>query len=262
MANFQVRDGYGSVITIQSSTFGTAERQIVGASIIGTFPVTISGNPSISGTVNVNPASVQVLNPVSLLAVNPNPSSVFILNPISVLAVNPNPSSVFVVNPVSLLGVTQSGAWSASLVGTIPGSVVAFQGGAWNQSVSGQVGASIIGTVPVVQSGAVISSISGAVVISQGSVLTIIAPTTAVTSVASSTSNKNLLALNAGRRGATIANLSATSIMVKLGTTASALDYTLLMQDTDYYEVPFNYSGNIDAIASSTAGIIRVTEIT
>lgn len=128
MANFQVLDAYGSVITIQSSTFGSAERQAVQAyvgggtvSIVGTVTVTPSGNQSVSGTVNVNPASVQVLNPVSLLAVNPNPASVQVLNPVSLLAVNPNPSSVWVINP--------------------------------NQSVSGQLGASVMGTVPVTQSG-------------------------------------------------------------------------------------------------------------
>ena len=151
MANFQVLDAYGSVITIQSSTFGSAERQIVGASIIGTFPVTISGNPSISGTVNVgNIPSVNatVVGNVSVSgtvgasiigAVNINPASVQVLNPVSLLAVNPNPASVQVLNPVSILAVTQSGAWSASLVGTIPGSVVAFQGGTWQPSALGYV---------------------------------------------------------------------------------------------------------------------------
>ena len=147
MANFQVRDGYGSVITIQSSTFGTAERQIVGASIIGTFPVTVSGNPSVSGTVNIgNVPSVNA-------TVVGNPSVSGTVGASIIGAVNINPASVLVLNPVSILAVTQNGAWSASLVGTIPGSVVSFQGGAWTPSVSGTVGASIIGTVPVVQSG-------------------------------------------------------------------------------------------------------------
>lgn|SRR3990167_208522 len=328
MANFVVRDGYGSVITIQSSTFGTAERQIVGASIIGTFPVTITGTPSISGTVNITGtpsisgtvlvnngsvvafqggawtpsvsgtvgASVIGLSPFRLsdgtetldlyeenqidtsvvgiammFRSNSNTSIISVVSPLTPLpivgsvsgsvgivgnpsisgTVNINPASVQVLNPVSVLAVTQSGAWSTSLVGTIAGSVVAFQGGAWSASVVGNVG----------QTGTIISSISGAIVVSQGSVLTTIAPTTAVTSVHSNIANRTLLASNTGRRGATVANVSATSIMVKLGTTATALDYTVLMQDTDYYEVPFNYSGNIDAIASSTAGIIRVTEI-
>ena len=115
MANFQVLDAYGSVITIQSSTFGSAERQIVGASILGVVPVNFSGSPSISGAVTV----------VSTVAIGNTPT------------VNPNPASVQVLNPVSILAVTQSGAWATSLVGVVPGSVVAFQGGAWTPSAIG-----------------------------------------------------------------------------------------------------------------------------
>src|SRR3990167_1510488 len=197
MANFVVRDGYGSVITIQSSTFGSAERQIVGASIIGTFPVTISGNPSVSGTVG---ASI-------IGAVNVNPSSVFVLNPVSLLAVNPNPSSVWVLNPVSTLGVTKVGAWNTSVIGAI-------------------------------------------------------APTGTVTSVVSATSTAGLLASNSSRRGATVSNYSGTSILVKLGLMSGVTDHTVVMQDTDYYEVPFNYSGVIQHFSSSVAGFIRITEFT
>lgn len=124
MANFQVKDAYGSVITIQSSTFGVEERQIVG----GQF--NISGNPSISGTVNIgnmpsvnafvtNTPSVNALitNMPSVNAFITNPTSVFVLNPVSILAVNPNPASVLVLNPVSILGVTQIGTWRPSALG-------------------------------------------------------------------------------------------------------------------------------------------------
>lgn len=62
MANFQVKDGYGSIITIQSSTFGGVERQIVGVSIIGGISTTPSGNQSVSGTVG---ASIIGLTPVT-----------------------------------------------------------------------------------------------------------------------------------------------------------------------------------------------------
>src|SRR3990167_3456826 len=53
MPNYQVIDAYGSVITIQSSTFGSAERQIVGASIMGAVPIVFTGSPSISGAVTI-----------------------------------------------------------------------------------------------------------------------------------------------------------------------------------------------------------------
>ncbi len=69
--------------------------------------------------------------------------------------------------PVSVAGTVNIGTQSGSVVAfQSPGSILAVSAiAAPNQSVSGQVGASIIGTVPVTQSGAVISSISGTVVV-------------------------------------------------------------------------------------------------
>lgn len=128
--NYQFLDAYGSVLTAESSIIGSAHRPIVNVgSVLFAVPVVFSGNTSVSGTVG---ASI-------IGAVNTNPGSVLVLNPVSTLAVNPNPASVQVLNPVSVLAVTQSGAWSASLVGTIPGSVVGFQGGTWRPSTIGQV---------------------------------------------------------------------------------------------------------------------------
>lgn len=84
----------------------------------------------------------------------------------------------------SVLGVTPDGAIRVSIlgipsisgtvnIGTIPGSVIAFQGGTQITSIVGTValspsifGASIIGTVPVIQSGTVIASIAGTVALS------------------------------------------------------------------------------------------------
>ena len=61
---FQVKDGYGSVITIDSSVFGSTHRQIIGASIIGALTTTPSGNQSVSGTVNIagNPSISGTVN--------------------------------------------------------------------------------------------------------------------------------------------------------------------------------------------------------
>jgi|ERR1051325_6166344 hypothetical protein len=58
MANYQVIDAYGSVITIQSSIFNSNEhRQIIGASIIGTAPIAISKNvASVYGASDVGAA--------------------------------------------------------------------------------------------------------------------------------------------------------------------------------------------------------------
>src|SRR3990167_3603903 len=163
--NYQFLDAYGSVLTAESSIIGSAHRPIVNVgSVLFAVPVVFSGNTSVSGTVG---ASI-------IGAVNTNPGSVLVLNPVSTLAVNPNPASVQVLNPVSVLAVTQSGAWSASLVGTIPGSTVAFQGTPeWTVKssvaggifpVSGSVAATVTNNVTVV------SSIAGGIFPISGSV--------------------------------------------------------------------------------------------
>lgn len=66
MANFQVRDAYGSVITIQSSTFGTEERQVVFACVMGqlttsnTSVTAFQGGNWITSLVSTIPSSVMV----------------------------------------------------------------------------------------------------------------------------------------------------------------------------------------------------------
>lgn len=85
------------------------------------------------------------------------------------------------------------------------------------------------------------------------------ATTTQVTSVATSTT---VLAANANRLGATIYNDSTKKLFTKFGTTASATDFTILIDPGAYYEVPFNYTGRIDGIWASANGAARVTEVT
>jgi hypothetical protein len=85
---------------------------------------------------------------------------------------------------------------------------------------------------------------------------------TANTSVASSASNVNLLALNTARLGATVFNDSTATLYIKLGTTASLTSYTVQVAPSGYYEVPYGYTGNIDGIWSSANGNARITEIT
>lgn len=89
------------------------------------------------------------------------------------------------------------------------------------------------------------------------------AATSSVTSVANSAASFTALASNANRLGATIYNDdAAATVKVKLGATASATSFTVQMAAGGYYEVPFNYTGVIDAIASAATGSLRVTELT
>ena len=86
-----------------------------------------------------------------------------------------------------------------------------------------------------------------------------------VTSVAASASNVTLLAANANRFGATIYNDANRAVFVKLGATASSTSFTVRMASDDLFEVPFAYTGRIDAIWASgggLAGSARVTEVT
>jgi len=83
-----------------------------------------------------------------------------------------------------------------------------------------------------------------------------------VTSVASSASNVTLLATNSNRLGATIYNDSSKNLYIKLGATASTTSFTTIISSMGYYEVPFNYTGQIDGIWAAANGNARITELT
>ncbi len=154
MANYQVIDAYGSVITVNSSIISAGvQRPIVdignlgassvsgtvGASIIGLTPVTFTGAPSISGAVTV------VGNP-----------------------------SISGQVGASIIGLTPVNVTNANI--NVSGSVVAFTSGLQGASVSGTVGASIIGLPPVNVTNTNLN-VSGSVIsfpasISPGSVVT------------------------------------------------------------------------------------------
>lgn len=350
MANFQVKDGYGSIITIQSSTFGVEQRQIVGASIIGNISANIIGSPSISGQINVGsivgfPGFVSTVNSTSVtlgangvftgtseevkdfgsitvsifsdqasagdglslqqssngtnwditdtytiaastgktFSVQPaarffrvvytNGSTIqgsfrlqTVYHPITTKSSSQRASDGYSnetdLEQVQSFGMVYNGInWDrlrgnssiGVLVNTGAGSVITRQ--------SGTVITSLVSTVP--SSVIVGASIFGLVPISgQTSIITTIAPTATVTSVKTAASVTTLIALNANRRGVAISNNSATSVLVKLGGMNTVNDFTILLQNTDYYEVPFNYSGAVSHYASSVAGLIYVTEIT
>jgi len=89
------------------------------------------------------------------------------------------------------------------------------------------------------------------------------AATTSVTSVASSTSNVTVLASNTNRLGATVHNDTNKSMYLKLGATASATSFTVKIPADGYFEVPYGYTGILDALwAAGVAGSARVTEVT
>ena len=94
--------------------------------------------------------------------------------------------------------------------------------------------------------------------------ITFAKPSTSTTSsVPFSLTNVNLLPTNLNRLGATIYNESSSGFLyIKLGAVASATSYTTRLLPLDYYEIPFGYTGQIDAIWTSANGTARIDELT
>lgn len=170
---------------------------------------------------------------------------------------------------------------------TVDGTVAATQSGAWSVSVSNfpatqTVAISQTGTdnnvdanitnasIPVTQSGTWSTRTqdgSGNAITSTGGALDVNVTNTSgtgtVTTVARSNASQTLLAANSSRKGATIYNDAAANLFVKLGATASTSSFTVRLQNTDYYEVPFGYTDVIDGVwASNGAGDAKITELT
>jgi hypothetical protein len=80
--------------------------------------------------------------------------------------------------------------------------------------------------------------------------------------VSSSATNVTLLSSNANRLGATVYNDSTKTLYLKLGSTASLTSFTVKLTAQAYYEVPANYTGQIDGIWDSVNGNARLTELT
>lgn len=90
-----------------------------------------------------------------------------------------------------------------------------------------------------------------------------VAPTATLTSVADTASSTTLLSANTNRVGASIYNDSTVNLYLKLGTTASTTDFTVILVPDTYYEVFGGYTGRIDGIwASNASGSARITELT
>ena len=186
MPNFEVRDAHGSIITIESSTVGGANRQVVttslgnssvqllnSAAVVGSITVLQGTNPwvigSVSGTVGTSiigqlPAGTAVLGSVATLqGTNPWITS---WGNSSILATQQGTVISSVINsaPSSLLT-------GASIFGQLPagtavlGSVAALQGtNPWITSGSVMLlnGANVIGSVAVLQ-GTALWNIAGSV---------------------------------------------------------------------------------------------------
>lgn len=84
-----------------------------------------------------------------------------------------------------------------------------------------------------------------------------------VTQVSDSATSVQLLAAADDRLGAYFYNESTANARIKLGTTATAADYTVLLVPGAFYELPTpTYTGHIDCIwESAPGGFITITEL-
>lgn len=232
----------GSVAAMVTPPANQSVSGVVGASILGTVPVTQVTSPwIITGSVQAS--------------VTP--------------AANQSVSGTVGASIIGAVPVRVEASIAAVIIG---GSIAASFTPPANQSVSGTVGASIIGSVPVTGSIAALQGtnpwvVTGSVqAVQVGTQITsILSQTTGTSStyaVKSSVTAVSIMAANANRRGGTIFNNTSTMSFVQLGTVVTSSLYTLKMADQGYYELPFGYTGVVGGITASNAGIWTVTEFT
>ena len=85
--------------------------------------------------------------------------------------------------------------------------------------------------------------------------------TAGVSSVNAATSSTELLAANADRAGAMVYNNSANALYLKLGTGASSSSFTVKLNQDDYYEIPYGYTGVVHGLWAATGGSAKITEV-
>jgi hypothetical protein len=160
--------------------------------------------------------------------------------------------------PVASHAVTQGGAWASSVSGTVgitqagalttqvSGTVAVTQGGALTTQVSGNVG----------QAGAWAVLVSGTVSSSQAT-----SANATLTTVEVGSANTVLLASNVNRKGATIFSVDAT-VFVAFGQTPTTTLYAAKVPSSSYYEIPYNWTGAVNAIAAVSGQTVNIQEFT
>jgi len=87
--------------------------------------------------------------------------------------------------------------------------------------------------------------------------------TVTTSSIAASLTNIVLLNSNSIRLGATIFNDSTSGFLyINLGAASSQTDFVIKLLPLTYYELPFNYTGEIDGVWSTAGGFARIAEFT
>lgn len=80
--------------------------------------------------------------------------------------------------------------------------------------------------------------------------------------IAAAVASTVLLAANAARKGATIYNNSTATLYIDLDNAVTTAAYTAQLAPGGYYEVPYNFTGDISGIWSAANGNALVRELT
>lgn len=230
----------GTVAATQQGAWTTSV--VGGVSILG-GNVGVTGTPSISGDVRIIGSVItvggsggtqylegavqsSVTGNAIIFRFSDNSSVLNTVSPSKPLPISGNASVTGIMSVLGTVPVTQSGAWTTSVVGTvvatqIAGSVMAVSGSfspAANQSVSGTVGASMIGQVTVV------SSLAGGIFPISGSVSAVVTNNvTVVSSIAGGIFpvSGSVATVRIGQTGTVITSVSGTVNASVSGTVAT-----------------------------------------
>lgn len=127
--------------------------------------------------------------------------------------------------------------------------VVAVSGANVDNGALQITGSVVLGEQPILVSGAVDTTPTKC-------------PNSTVTGVIASTTNFTVLPANGNRCVATFYMDGNATAYIKLGATATTTDYTVKVGNAGYYEVPGNYTGQVDVIFDKNGNAtLRTTEI-
>ena len=234
----------GAVGVLQS---GALTVQVSGAVASGSQAAI--GNPVvIAGVDSTNTVRTLSTTPAGVLWVSSSVAA-----PVFVTFTGTIPTGTFPV-----VSVTQGGAWTTQVSGS-PSSMVwvtsTFATPVW-VNTTGTITVST-GTFPVVsvtQGGALTTQVSGSVTASLDK-----AGNATLTTIEVGNTVTVLLASNANRKGATIFSVD-NPVFIGFGQTPTITLFAAKVPSSSYYEIPYNWTGAVNAIAAVSGQTVNVQE--
>jgi len=251
----------GTVGVTNSGAFAALVSGTVGATQSGAFSVQISGTVASGSQAAIGPpvviAGVDATNTVRSLLTTPAGAAIVTSSVSAPVYVQVTGNLPVATGTFPVVVVTQGGAWSVNATGAIG----IVQSGALTTQVSGVFNAPVWVT-STIAAPVQIASDRGPIGIT-GSLTASLDKSGLASIVQIQVGNAStlLLAANAARKGATIFN-TAQTVFVALGQTPTTSIYATKIPSSSYYEVPYNYTGSINAIAAASGQAVNVQEFT